>query len=390
MVDHVNGNLTRLLLVQTQAEAAGAQEISRLLSEELSKPLSSGAAKFETHNLFLYRKTDGCDHFPNVHFAAMERPSNIVEWVKLIFNLFKIIRAIKPDVMLTFQHYGNIVAAPVGRILRVPKIIANHVSSKATISRPVAFVDKLLGLAGAYDKITVNSKQTWQDYQMHPERYRRQLTYVPHGFASRATTLTKQASRKRFNLPANETILGCVSRLNTTKRLGLAIRLLPLMPDVHLALVGQGPDEENLRNTANELEVTDRVHFIGEIPSTDIGEFLVGLDVFVFPSIAETFGLAPVEAAQAGIPVVCSDIPIMREVLEVDGRPCALFVDVKIADAFASSVQQILSDSNLYEQLSSQGRQLKTEHSINGMIDGYKALIRCSPSSQVESTITPS
>lgn len=366
----------RLLLVQTQAEAAGAQEISRLLSEELSKPQSNGPPEFEIHNLFLYRKTDGCDHFPNVHFAAKERPSNIIGGFKLLFTLFRLIKTIKPDVLLTFQHYGNIVAAPVGRFLRVPRIIANHVSAKATISRPVAFIDKILGLSGFYDEITVNSKQTLKDYQSHPSRYRDLLNYVPHGFANRTAKLTKNESRAKYNIPINSSVIGCVSRLNPTKRLELAIQLLPLLKDVHLALVGQGPDEEKLRRLADELKVSDRLHFIGEIPSIEIGDFLIGLDVFVFPSIAETFGLAPVEAAQAGVPVVCSDIPIMREVLKVGNQPCSIFVDADDTRAFADSVQQLLTDPILCEQLSSLGMQLKSKHSLDGMVDGYRALIK--------------
>ena len=68
--------------------------------------------------------------------------------------------------------------------------------------------------------------------------------------------------------------------------------------------------------------------------------FLKSLDVFVFPTRMETFGLAAVEAAQAGVPVVASDIDVLREVLTLDGEPCALFVDPDYTEGFAKAVER--------------------------------------------------
>ena len=93
----------RVLFLQTQAELAGAQEISRLLGLELSRRQLTGVPEYETHHLFLYRKTDGCDHFPNVHFAAPRRPESLGECLAFARNFFSIVRKIKPDTMLTFS-----------------------------------------------------------------------------------------------------------------------------------------------------------------------------------------------------------------------------------------------------------------------------------------------
>ncbi len=113
------------------------------------------------------------------------------------------------------------------------------------------------------------------------------------------------------------------------KQLDLAIRLLPLNERQHLVLAGQGAERANLEALARELKVFDRVHFVGELDERRMGLFLAALDCFVFPSAIETFGLAPVEAAQAGVPVVANNIEVLNEVLSVDGEPCALFVDAR-------------------------------------------------------------
>lgn len=365
----------RLLLVQTQAEAAGAQEISRVLGDELTLPRRGGEPEFEVHHLFLYRKTNGCDDFPNVHFVADPRPSGPISAIKFVVNLFSLIRDIRPDVLLTFQHYGNIVGAPAGRLLGISHVIANQVSPQAVIRRPVSWIDRMLGLTGCYDAITVNSLATLADYADYPERYRRLITHVPHGFADKTISISKEQARASFGLPMGVKLLGSVARLNTIKRLDLSIRTLQHLPDVELALLGQGPAEADLRSLAEQLGVADRVHFLGEVSPLEVGRFLAALDVFVFPTQTETFGLAAVEAAQAGVPVIATDLPVMREVLQVDGEPCGLFLDPTDTTAFAAEVRRVLDHPDLRQRLSNAGRELRRLHSPEAMADGYRRLI---------------
>ncbi|WP_137128962.1 glycosyltransferase family 4 protein [Rhizobium sp. FY34] len=364
----------RLLFVQTQAEMAGAQEISRLLGTELSRT-DKGHSAFDVHHLFLYRKSAGCDDFPNVHFAADSAPKGLMAALRFAFNTVRIIRQIRPDVLLPFQHYGNIVAAPIGRLLRVKRIIANHVSAPATISPKVRLIDRWLGLAGFYDVMTVNSKQTLQDYADYPDRYKRRIVYVPHGFADKTCTMPKAAARSSFSLPVNAPLIGTVARLHPLKQIDLAIGILSRLPHVHLAVAGQGPDAERLKTIALELGVAERLHMVGEISPGDIGRFLACLDVFVFPSAAETFGLAAVEAAQAGIPVVINGLPVLREVLQVDGNPCALFVNASDPAEFAAGVQELLTDPIRHEALSKQGRRLSSIYSLDAMVNHYRELV---------------
>ena len=354
---------------------AGAQEISRLLGQELSAPDSDGASQFEVHHLFLYRKTAGCDHFPNVHFVARERPSGALGMARFVGRLFSMMRKLRPDVVLPFQHYGNIVAAPVARLTGAPRILANHVSAPATISRPVRMMDRILGLTGFYDVITVNSQATWRDYQSYPARYTKRIVHVPHGFAQRISALDKAASRAKFGLPATAPVIGTVARLHPLKRIDLAIATLPLLPQVHLAIAGQGPDAERLRACALEHGVAERVHFVGEMDGSGVADFLVGLDQFVFPSEAETFGLAAVEAAQAGLPVVAHDLPVLREVLDVDGQPCARFVDAADTGAFAAAIQQNFDNPSQAACMGALGRRLSDRYSLAAMVDAYRDLI---------------
>src|SRR5262249_40581523 len=152
------------------------------------------------------------------------------------------------------------------------------------------------------------------------------------------TELDRDAARRQLGLPLGVPLLGNAARLHSVKNLDAAIRLLPGEPSWHLALAGQGADRARLVDIARSLGVAERVHFVGGLPPDRVGVFLRALDVFVFPSLIETFGVAVVEAAAAGVPVVANDVEVLREVLAADGEPCALFVDVNDPLAFGAAV----------------------------------------------------
>jgi glycosyltransferase involved in cell wall biosynthesis len=360
----------RILLIQTQAENAGAQEISRLVGAGLT------ARDYEIHNLFFFRKSDSFDEPPNTSYCSPSRPGNPFSFLKFLWTLGSQIRKIKPDAVLTFQHFGNVIGGGVSRLVSAAPVIANQVSSAMSMSWPVRAADIAMGSLGFFRCITLNSRDMEREYAGYPAPYRSRMKHVPHGFDDKSLDISKQTARQLFNLPRDAVLLGCAARLHPNKRLDAAIRLLAGQPSWHLALSGQGPDEERLRLLADELNVSDRLHFIGEIPPQRVGEFLAGLDVFVFPSQAETFGLAAVEAANAGIPSVVNDLPVLREVLSFEGRPAALFVDASDNAALSAAVSKILTDDTLREELRRNAKGLKSRYSVGTMVDEYVEILK--------------
>ncbi len=359
----------RILFIQTQGENAGAQEISRLVGAGL------GARGYEVSHLFFYRKSLSFDAPPNTRYCSLDRPRGLGGALKFPFQLLGEIRAAQPDAILTFQHYGNTVGGIAARLASSAPVIANQVSARMLMNPLVRTADLALGMLGAFDLITVNSADMLADYSRYPNRYSKRLRYIPHGFDLKKTELTKQQARAAFNLPPDVPLLGSVARLNAGKRLDAAIRALADSPDWHLVLAGQGPDEMRLRQLVVEKHLETRVYFTGELPPERIGDFLAALDVFVFPSQAETFGLAAVEAASAGVPVVANDLPVLREVLAADGKPAALFVDAADDRQFHDAISRALNDASLRADLVAAGRGLHARYSIARMVDDYEQLL---------------
>jgi glycosyltransferase involved in cell wall biosynthesis len=359
----------RILVVQTQAENAGAQEISRLVGAGLN------ARGFDVHNLFFFLQSASFEAPPNTSYCAPSRPGNPLALLRFLWRLARAIRKMRPDAILTFQHYGNTIGGAVARLVSPAPVIANQVSARLTMNRLVRAVDAAMGSFGMFKCITVNSQDMYREYSRYPLGYRRRLKHVAHGFDQKSTKMSKAAARQLYDLPGYAIVLGCVARLHPLKQLDAAIRILADRPQWNLAIAGQGPDEATLRQLATELGVANRVYFVGEIAPEQVGTFLACLDVFVFPSRAETFGLAAVEAAHAGVPVVANDLPVLREVLSYQGAPAAVFVDASDTAMLATAVSRVLADTALNDTLKQNARGLRLRYSVDAMVDDYVRIV---------------
>lgn len=112
-----------------------------------------------------------------------------------------------------------------------------------------------------------------------------------------------------------------VGRLDPVKRLDDAIRALTCnaLAEAVLHIVGRGPDEERLASLVDELGVGARVKFYGFVDDAAVAQLVAGADVFVLPSALEGMPTVLIEMLMLGLPVVASDIPGNRAILDLLG-----------------------------------------------------------------------
>ncbi len=101
----------------------------------------------------------------------------------------------------------------------------------------------------------------------------------------------------------------------------------------------------------------------------DIRRLFGGAKAFVFPSFAEGFGLPPLEAMASGVPVVCSDIPVFREVYGAAVR----YVDPESPESIARGIREVLADPEFALSLAKRGRDraavYRRERSVGAYLD---------------------
>lgn len=147
-----------------------------------------------------------------------------------------------------------------------------------------------------------------------------------------------------------------------------------------LRLVGAGPQEAELKSLAQELNISERVTFVGRVESLDVPKELEKLDVYVALSRldSESFGVAIIEAGAAGRPVVVSDAGGLPEVV-LDGKT-GIVVPRENPQAAANAIAKLVLDSDLRIKMGDSG----IEHVVNNydwgacvniMVDLYKKVI---------------
>lgn len=125
------------------------------------------------------------------------------------------------------------------------------------------------------------------------------------------------------------------------------------VPQSSLIVVGDGPLYEEIEGLAAELGVRDSVLFTGYLPRRDdVYSVLKKCDIGVFPSWYEGFCVAAVEAMAVGLPVVVSDLDVLREVV---GEP-GVFADPNDPAMFADAICDLLEDSERRSDLGERSR----------------------------------
>lgn len=155
-------------------------------------------------------------------------------------------------------------------------------------------------------------------------------------------------------------IAGRVVRLKGHDVLFHAVaRLTATHPDLRVLVVGEGPDRPFFEQVARDVGMADRVVWVGRVEPERLPIYFYLMDVLAMPSQWEGFGLTAAEAMAAGVPVVGSDVPGLREVLD-DGRAGTLF-PVGNVDLARQALGTLLGDRAMARRLGEVGRRLVEE-----------------------------
>lgn len=176
--------------------------------------------------------------------------------------------------------------------------------------------------------------------------------------------------------PGGEKLVFHISNFRPVKRMADVVRAFAeVRRDVaaRLILIGDGPERELARRTAEELGVQEDVVFLGKLDS--VAELLSCADVFLLPSEEESFGLVALEAHACGVPVVGTTGSGLAEVVE-DGVTGSLHPVGDVA-GMAESVTRYLTDDELWERTSRAARERAVEEfSADRVVPMYERFYR--------------
>jgi glycosyltransferase involved in cell wall biosynthesis len=145
--------------------------------------------------------------------------------------------------------------------------------------------------------------------------------------------------------------VGFIGRLDPIKRIPDLLHAVKLLggsaAGVHLHVYGAGAERERIESDVGQLGLRDAVTLHGPVPRPQ--DALKQIDVLVLPSSAEGFGLVLIEAMAAGIPVIGTNAPGIRDV--VKNGETGLLVPVGSPQELAEAIRRIMEDSALRRRL---------------------------------------
>ena len=299
------------------------------------------------------------------------------QWTK-IRGILAAIREIvvrRPDVLIAYQSTASVLCGVVGWLCRVPVRIVHQTAVPGEVNPIVRALDKWAGSCGFYSINIANSHATVEAFAGYPLSYRAGLTLIEHGLEPPASRTSRAATLSRFAIPDQGSLLFSAGRLSDQKAQDVVIKALAMLPGMRLIVAGGGPNAAAYMALAREAGVADRTHLLGYVSRDDVGDLLAAADVFVFPSRWETFGLAPMEAAMTGVPVVASNLAVLQEVLNVDGQPCATFVTGEDPAHWAQAIAAVTRSADSRSCATARAPLLRAKYGHDRMLDAYVRLI---------------
>ena len=226
------------------------------------------------------------------------------------------------------------------------------------------------------------------------EAVRRRVIEVEHAHPARVHVIKNGHARARFEaeadpaatealgIPASARVVGLLANVRPLKRQADLIDALaalgPAAADVHVLLIGTGPDDElaALRARAVERGVGDRVHVHGV--TGDVVPWLRRLDIGVLASETEGLSNAIIEYMGCGLPVVATDVGGNPEL--VAHETSGLIVPPADVPALTAALDRLLADPELRAAYGAAGRarfeaELTVERMVAATLACYEAVI---------------
>lgn len=185
-----------------------------------------------------------------------------------------------------------------------------------------------------------------------------QCTPVPLGIDTSVFDQTKVAPVKQWpQLSQQRKNLLFVGRHRYYKGVDDLIKALP-ETEANLLIAGDGKEQQNWRQLAQQLGLNERIHFLGNIQPQDLPGLYRAADIFVLPSNsrAEAFGIVLMEAMAAGLPCITTELTTGTSYLVKNGVT-GLVVQPRQPGQLAQAINSLCADPAMAKHMGTAGRQ---------------------------------
>lgn len=198
----------------------------------------------------------------------------------------------------------------------------------------------------------------------------KRLWLVPNGIDSAryAAADGHPDLRRRLGIPAGARVVGSVANLRPEKNLARLVAACSGLSDVHLVIVGDGPERLSLDAL---IRPGERLHLVGH--HTDPRPYLRCFDVFALSSDTEQMPLSVLEAMASGLPVVATDVGDIRAMLPPEQHPFLVSLGGDAVHHLAERLRRLCDAPELARRLGQDNRRHVAQHyDFSVMVGKYR------------------
>lgn len=363
----------RVCFIIPTLDQGGAEKQISLLARGLGQALDSDA--FEAIVIVLThtgpREQELVESGIEIHHINKSSKLDPFAW----FRLRKLLKELKPDIVHTWLFAANAYGRTAALSAKVPVILGSERSVDPWKNALQFWIDRFI--AKRTQGITANSQGTIDFYHTHGID-KKWFDLIPNGIEPlKPSGLSREEACKQMGVSADKRIILSIGRLwaqKGYKDLLWAAELLRVMrEDICYVIIGDGPDRERLELFRDNIRGASQIFFLGH--RTDATELLPHCDILWNGSLYEGQSNVILEAMQAGVAVVATNIPGNSELIEHDHT--GLLYPLGNVDDLTRLSNQLLNDESRRQNLIANAKQhVMTVHSVEQMVTLHQNLYR--------------
>jgi L-malate glycosyltransferase len=327
-------------------------------------------AMSQRYSIVLVTLNNKCEYNDSLIFCdyrySLGITTNKLTFVRAVFRLRKLIQKHSPVLAHSHLFYSSLLCR-LACSRKIPLIFSVH----SQLSQYVFDKSKLLAIV---EKLTVNKSQTiiavsntvLQDYERSIDFKGDKFVlenYIDDAFQSNLKTPGKQNITRSLRIIA-------VGNLKKVKNYEYLIKSFTYLKGLPVSLDIYGKIDTPLFYTLQSQIEENNLPVIFKGVTDQVHELFSSYDLFVMSSFHEGFGIAAVEAMASGLPVLLSDLPVLREV------SCnnAIFFNINDPESFTNEVKKILKGEHDLDYLSKQGKVIAKKYSKKNYLQKLNAI----------------
>lgn len=292
------------------------------------------------------------------------------------FHAFRLISFIRRYDLLHVHLFPSLYWVAIAKLMtfsRTPLLFTEHNTSNRRRNNPIfKILDRII--YKRYRKIITISLEVDSAVKRHLGYNPKRFEFIQNGVPINEIADATSASHQEFSIPRKKKVLIQVSSFTQQKDQQTLIKAMVHLDNAILLLVGEGTLLEGCRTLAAQLNLEDRVRFLGV--RMDVPALLKMADVIVLSTHFEGLSLSSIEALASGKPLVASNAPGLAPIVKDAGMLFAIGDEKELAEI----VTTLFNSESLYLEVVNKclarAQQFSIEKMIEKHMDLYKQILQ--------------